>query len=55
MGKGGSGLGLHIVHNIVTHVLGGRIGAKSSPAGTLFWIEIPLRAPLTGGGAESRT
>ena len=45
MGKGGSGLGLHIAHNIVTRVLGGRIGVNSSPAGSTFWLEIPQSAP----------
>lgn len=31
LGKGGSGLGMHIVHNIVTNVLGGQIEVVSSP------------------------
>ncbi|MEN9456134.1 MAG: hypothetical protein RL210_1653, partial [Pseudomonadota bacterium] len=48
LGKGGSGLGLHIVYSIVTRVLGGRIHVKSRPsAGTLFTIQIPLVAPAT--------
>ena len=57
LGKGGSGLGLHIAHNIVTRVLGGRIGVTSTPAGSTFWLEIPLMAPqpsaeqVEGGGA----
>lgn len=48
LGKGGSGLGLHIVYSIVTRVLGGKIQVKSRPsAGTLFTIQIPLIAPPT--------
>lgn len=39
---GGTGLGLHIVHNIVTQILGGEIVCKSSPGlGTSFLITIP--------------
>ena len=46
LGKGGSGLGLHIVHNIVTGVLGGRIFLYSAPGeGCRFTIRIPLVAP----------
>ena len=48
LGRGGSGLGLHIVYNIVTRVLGGRIGVISNPAGSTFWLEIPLFAPDQG-------
>jgi signal transduction histidine kinase len=45
-GSGGTGLGLHIVFNIVTHQLGGRIRLTSGPgAGTRFDIEIPIKAP----------
>lgn len=46
LGKGGSGLGLAVVRNIVDHVLGGRIHAVSQVGeGTKIVIEIPLRAP----------
>ncbi len=46
LGQGGSGLGLHIVHNIVTGVLGGRIAVDSRPgAGTRFTLDLPLVAP----------
>jgi len=46
MGKGGSGLGLNIVYNIVTGVLGGKIHLESSlGAGTTFILTLPLTAP----------
>jgi signal transduction histidine kinase len=46
MGVGGSGLGLHIVHNIVTDILGGRIDVSSEPGkGTCFTLSLPLVAP----------
>ncbi len=41
-GQGGSGLGLHIVYNLVTQRLDGSISCESSPGeGTTFTIEIP--------------
>jgi len=43
LGQGGSGLGLHIVHNLVTGVLGGRIALQSNPGhGARFTIHCPL-------------
>ncbi len=46
LGQGGSGLGLHIVHNIVTGVLGGQIEAQSQPGqGATFVLRLPLQAP----------
>ncbi|AWJ92367.1 PAS domain-containing sensor histidine kinase (plasmid) [Azospirillum baldaniorum] len=43
--EGGSGLGLHIVYNIVTGTLGGRIAVASQPgAGCRFTIHLPLTA-----------
>ena len=43
LGKGGSGLGLYIVYNMVTAVLGGRIELRSQPqAGVEFVISLPL-------------
>lgn len=54
LGQGGSGLGLHIVHNLVHSVLGGRIEVQSRPgAGAAFCITLPVLAPdrLEGGSA----
>ena len=47
LGTGGSGLGMHIVHSIVTNVLGGQIEVKSSPGqGTQMLMRLPLSAPV---------
>jgi PAS domain S-box-containing protein len=46
MGQGGSGLGLHIVHNLVTGPLGGTIDVSSTPReGACFRLDLPLGAP----------
>ncbi len=51
LGKGGSGLGMHIVHNIVTNVLGGQIEVISQPGeGTRMLMRLPVEAPLRGAG-----
>ena len=43
-GQGGSGLGLHIVFNLVTSVLGGSISVQTAPgAGARFLIRVPLK------------
>jgi PAS domain S-box-containing protein len=42
LGQGGSGLGLSIIYNIVTGVLGGTIELESSTNGTVFTIIVPL-------------
>src|SRR5512143_326792 len=45
-GAGGTGLGLHIVFNIVNGRLGGRIEVDSAPErGTVFLLRLPLVAP----------
>jgi signal transduction histidine kinase len=45
-GQGNTGLGLHIVYNIVTQRLGGRITLVSTPGkGTIFCVTLPLLAP----------
>jgi signal transduction histidine kinase len=47
---GHAGLGLFIVHNIVTQQLGGRIMLSSAPAkGTTFRITVPMAAPGNEG------
>ena len=46
MGQGGTGLGMNIVYNIVTGVLGGRISLDSAPGiGTTIRMLIPRTAP----------
>jgi signal transduction histidine kinase len=46
MGEGGSGLGMNLVYNIVTSILGGNISVISEPGqGTEVKILIPLVAP----------
>lgn len=43
LGQGGSGLGLHIVYNISTAVLGGSVSVSSEPGqGTTFTLRLPL-------------
>ncbi|TXH89043.1 MAG: PAS domain S-box protein [Rhodoferax sp.] len=49
LGQGGSGLGLNIVYNTVTGVLGGSIELHSTPGvGTQFILRIPYHAPSRG-------
>ena len=51
--KGGSGLGLSIVYNLVTQTMGGTIHVASAPGqGTTFSISIPLARPETKAGAQ---
>jgi|GEM_PF-3264863 len=52
LGRGGTGLGLNIVHNIVKNMLGGQIevstlGIERAGTGTTFVIVLPLCAPQT--------
>jgi len=57
-GTGGSGLGLHIVFNLVTQSLGGRISvdspAPNSPigGGTSFLLRVPVTAPRMASAPE---
>jgi len=47
LGRGGTGLGLNIVHNIVRNMLGGQIEVASiGGQGTTFVIVLPLVAPI---------
>jgi signal transduction histidine kinase len=44
--RGGTGLGLHIVYNLVTRRLGGSLRLESQPGhGTVFRIRLPMTAP----------
>lgn len=46
LGQGGTGLGLHISHNMVYGPLGGRMAVHSTAAtGTVFTLVLPLSAP----------
>ncbi|HEX5757286.1 MAG TPA: two-component regulator propeller domain-containing protein, partial [Arenimonas sp.] len=46
-GSGGSGLGLHLVYNLITRLLGGHVELHSTPGeGTEFEIRIPKLAPV---------
>lgn len=46
LGHGGSGLGMNIVHNIVTDLLGGSIAVESTvDVGTKISLLLPIRAP----------
>ncbi len=47
LGRGGTGLGLNIVHNIVRNMLGGQIEVTSGPGkGCSFTIVLPMNAPF---------
>ena len=53
MGQGGSGLGMNIVYNIVTGMLGGTIEIESSAEhGTTVTIKMPRKAPKRQAPAE---
>jgi len=48
-GRGGSGLGMNIVFNLVTQLLGGTIECQSDLGqGTVFLVEFPREAPRRG-------
>ncbi len=54
LGKGGSGLGLHIVHTVVTRVLGGTVTMTSEQGhGTTFTLRLPGQAPELGKQASA--
>lgn len=46
MGRGGTGLGLHIAHNAATQILGGTLDVRSTPGhGSVFVLTLPRSAP----------
>ena len=52
-GQGGSGLGLHVVYNLTTHLLAGKVELNSAPGrGTEFLLDIPCKAPKTQKATE---
>ena len=52
MGRGGSGLGLHIAFNIVSTLLGGSLTVQSHEnEGATFTLRLPLTAPETADEA----
>jgi signal transduction histidine kinase len=52
--RGGTGLGLHIIHSLITQSLGGRITMDSAPSrGTVFRIVIPRTARETAAVAAT--
>jgi len=53
LGTGGSGLGMHIVHNLVVNVLGGQIEVETTlGVGSTMVIHLPRRAPVRAGSEE---
>jgi PAS domain S-box-containing protein len=49
LGQGGSGLGLNIVHNLATGILGGKLEVASQVNwGSCFTLSLPIKAPLPG-------
>jgi two-component system, NtrC family, sensor kinase len=53
LGSGGNGLGMNIVHNIVTGVLGGTIHLRSDVGeGTCFTISLPRVAPIVDASPD---
>lgn len=54
-GSGGSGLGLHLVFNLTTQLLGGHIELHSAPGlGCEFVLRIPTVAPQQPAAVEAR-
>ena len=50
----GTGLGLEIVHRIVTQKFGGKIDVESQPGNTRFVVRLPLGGVSNGIGVKAR-
>jgi len=50
----GTGLGLEIVHRIVTQKFGGKIDVESEPGNTRFVVKLPLSGTTTNNGAAPK-
>ncbi|MCZ4303999.1 PAS domain-containing protein [Zoogloeaceae bacterium G21618-S1] len=52
LGQGGSGLGLYIVYNVITGILGGQVSLSTAPGeGACFVVRLPRLAPERAVGA----
>ena len=51
--RAAAGLGLYIVHNLVTGALGGSIDLHTAPGGIHFTLLLPLEAPLIAADPPS--
>lgn len=49
----GTGLGLEIVHRIVTQKFGGRIDVESQPGNTRFVVRLPLSSAVSSNGSRT--
>ncbi|MGA8741028.1 MAG: ATP-binding protein [Terracidiphilus sp.] len=51
----GTGLGLEIVHRIVTHKFGGKIDVESQPGNTRFVVRLPLSGTSAANNGSGKT
>jgi signal transduction histidine kinase len=51
----GTGLGLEIVHRIVTQKFGGTIEVESEPGNTRFNVRLPLNGPTQTAAGAAKT
>ena len=50
----GTGLGLEIVHRIVTHKFGGKIDVDSKPGNTRFVVRLPMNGAIVKHGSDTQ-